>query len=245
MKSPPRTGPYEPGYFIASSILIPWLSRAFRYRLEGIERIPKSGPAIVAVNHVSLFDPLAVACAIHNYGRRPRFFGKASLFDAPIVGWILSSARQIRVDRGTAKALASLEHAEAAVEDGEVIVVFPEGTTTIDPDLKMMSPKSGVARLAFSSGLPVIPCATWGGQWIWSYFVGFKPGWGKKVWIRFGEPVTFEKFRGREKDPAAWEEATSLVMDAISKLLEDPRADMPWTSRELAKRARRKKSLTR
>lgn len=243
MKSPARTGPYEPGYFIAQSLLMPWLSRGFRYQLEGIERIPKSGPAIVAVNHISLFDPLAVAWAIHTNGRRPRFFGKSSLFKAPVVGWILSSARQIRVDRGSAQALDSLEHAEAAVENGEVIIIFPEGTTTIDPDLKMRAPKTGVARLAFSSGLPVIPCATWGGQWIWSYFVGFKPGWGKKVWLRFGAPITFEKFRGREKDPAAWEEATALVMDEISTLLEVPRAEMPWTSHDLTKRAGRKKGV--
>lgn len=233
----------EPGYVFARSILLPWLRYMFRFHVEGLEFIPSEGPVIIAVNHISLFDPLAVAWVIDQNARRhPRFFGKASLFDAPVVGWILRSAGQIRVDRGTATAPSSLVHAEEALEQSQVVVIFPEGTTTIDPDLVPLPPKSGMARLALKTKVPVIPCATWGGQWIWSYFVGFKPGyrpWRRKdVWVRFGAPIAVDNRGVRSEDPSAWDAFSKVVMDEIVVLTAGLRAAKPWTTHPLKKRSR-------
>lgn len=233
--APDRTDRAEPGYLIAKSILLPWIQYGFSNHFEGTENIPSKGPAIVAVNHISVFDPLAVAYAIHKIGRRPRFLAKSSLFETPFVGWVLRTARQIRVDRGSAQATDSLKYAIQALDDGEVVVIFPEGTTTVAPDLEPLPPKTGVARLALASGLPVIPCATWGGQWVWGYHVGFRPGLGKDVWVRFGKPLQLDEFRSRPETPELWDQISHSIMMEISVLLGGLKAAKPWTPRPLKK----------
>ena len=224
----PRSGPYEPGYAFAKSIVIPFVRRWFRVHLEGEEHIPASGPAIVAVNHISYMDPLAVAYAIHINGRRPRFLGKAGLFRYPLIGWVLKGAKQIPVERGTRSAPQSLEHAEEALQAGEVLVIFPEGTTTTSPNLEPLRPKSGIARLALKTGLPVIPCATWGGQWFWTKHLGVKPMPGKDLWVRFGPPIYFKEYQGREEDREAFAEISEKIMDEIAILLAGLKAAKPW-----------------
>lgn len=219
---------FEPGYTIARSVLVPWISAWFRLHFEGLENIPASGPAIVGSNHISYFDPLVVAYGIDKVGRRPRFLAKSGLFKYPVVGSIIRSAKQIPVERGSRAAPQSLEHAERALADGEVLVVFPEGTTTTAPDLAPLKPKNGISRLALKTGAPVIPCATWGGQWFWTKHLGVKPGPGKEVWVRYGQPMWFKEYEGREEDPAAWREVAEIVMDEISILLAGLKAAKPW-----------------
>ncbi|MGH9169047.1 MAG: lysophospholipid acyltransferase family protein [Acidimicrobiia bacterium] len=227
MRRTPRSGPPEPGYAIARGALIPWFRIWFRVHLEGTEHIPPAGGAIIASNHLSYLDPIAVGFAIHRTGRRPRFLGKAQLFKYPLIGWILKSARQIKVDRGSRTAPQSLEHAEQALRNGEVLVVFPEGTTTTAPDLAPLKAKTGVARVALATGLPVIPCATWGGQWFWTKHLGVKPGPGKDVWVRFGPPISFKEFQGRG-DQRVWQEVSDKVMAEIGVLLAGLKAAKPW-----------------
>lgn len=227
----PRHGPPEPGYALARYTLIPWLASWFKWHFEGAEHLPPSGPAIIAANHISYFDPLAVAYAVHRSGRRPRFLGKSGLFSVPLVGWVLRTARQIPVERGSRTAPQSLEAAEKALKEGEVLVVFPEGTTTTAPDLAPLKPKTGIARLVLATGLPVIPCASWGGQWFWTKHLGVKPRPGKEVWVRFGRPVSFKEYEGRE-DPDAWAEISAKVMNEIGILLAGLKAAKPWTPQE-------------
>lgn len=231
----PRTEGLEPGYYLAKSILLPWLKYGFKNHFEGTENIPSEGPAIVAVNHISVFDPLAVAYAIDRSGRRPRFLAKSSLFETLFVGWVLKTARQIRVDRGSARATDSLQSAIRAVEEGEVVVIFPEGTTAVSPDLEPLPSKTGIARLALATGLPVVPCATWGGQWVWGYHVGFRPGLGKDVWVRFGPPMRLDQFRSQPQSPQLWDQVSRSIMSEISVLLAGLKAAKPWTPRPLKK----------
>jgi len=219
---------FEAGYGFAKAIIVPWM-KLHRTHIEGREHIPSQGPAIIAVNHPSLFDPFAVAYALDNAGRRPRFLAKSSLFEVPVTGGILRGARQIRVDRGTASAPASLVHAEQAIADGEVVVIFPEGTISLEPDLSPLSPKSGVARLALATGAPLIPCATWGGQWVWGYHLGFNPAPGKEVWVRFGPSIDIKRYMDLEQDPKLWDDVSRMVMSEIAVLLASLKAAKPWT----------------
>lgn len=238
--SAPSVPVSEPGYKLARAVLLPWLKGAFKSHIEGSHHLPAEGPAIVAVNHVSLFDPLIVAYAVDQVGRRPRFFAKASLFKLPFVGWILRSAGQIPVHRGTRQAVASLEEAIAAIEAGQLVVIFPEGTVPLDENITPLEPKTGMARLALATGAPVIPCATWGGQWIWGYHVGFRPGFGKDVWVRFGTPMSFSELSGRRDDPEAWDRVGRSVMDELSAMLAAMKAAKPWKPQPLARAGRRK-----
>lgn len=147
-------GAVEPIFQLAKAIIKPGMNAWFKIHMEGLENIPRKGPAILAFNHIAYLDPFLSALAVDRVGRRPRFLGKSELFQDRRIAWILRGARQIEVRRGTRDAPMALDNAVDALKDGEIIVVFPEGTITADPDLNMMEPKTGTARLALLSGAP-------------------------------------------------------------------------------------------
>jgi len=222
----------EPVYALGEHSVAYGLRVYFRWHLEGLGNIPKEGPAIVASNHISYLDGLSVAYGVHRAGRRPRFLTKSSLFKVPAIGAALKGLGQIPVERGTRAAPVSLDHAAEALRQGEVVVVFPEGTTTTRPDLTMGPAKSGTARLALATGLDVVPCATWGGQWIWTKHLGVHLRPLQEVWVRFGSPVSLKDLTGRAGEMEAWREASDRIMEEIALMLEDLRVAKPWAPRE-------------
>jgi putative phosphoserine phosphatase / 1-acylglycerol-3-phosphate O-acyltransferase len=140
-----------------------------RFDIAGTENIPRRGPAVVAANHRSYFDPMAYALAVFGGGRNPRGLAKKELFDAPVVGILARASGAICVDRKLS-GRGAFEAAEQALRDGEVLVVTPQGTIPrgedfFDPQLRG---KSGAARLAAVTGAPVIPLGVWGSERVWS-----------------------------------------------------------------------------
>jgi 1-acyl-sn-glycerol-3-phosphate acyltransferase len=215
----------EPTYLLAKAIIKPTVGPWLKWNIEGLEQIPAKGGALLAVNHISYLDPLVAAYIVDKAGRRPRFLAKADLFDDKRIGWILRGAGQIPVKRGTADAPMAMDQALEAVRKGEIVVIFPEGTITTDPDLHPMAAKSGVARLALMTGAPVIPMAMWGTQNIWPK--GFRKHWwppGQDVLVRIGKPMYIE---GDADSPAEWKRAGDEVMDAIAALLAGLRPAVP------------------
>jgi 1-acyl-sn-glycerol-3-phosphate acyltransferase len=181
---------------------------------------------VVAANHISHLDPLTFAHFVYAHGRLVRFLAKAEMFKVPVVGRIVRSAGQIPVYRLTTDASVAFRAAVAAVEKGECVAVYPEGTITRDPDLWPMTGKTGAARIALASGVPVIPVAQWGAQDIlWPYSKNPRLFPRKTIEMRAGEPVDLDDLRGRELTPDVLREATSRVMDAITRLLEDVRGE--------------------
>lgn len=221
----------EPAWLTMSLIVKPWLAASFRWHIEGVEHLPRQGGAIVASNHVSVLDPLAIGYGLDKVGRRPRFLAKRELFKNSLSRWYFRAIGQIEVRRGTAQAADSLVHAERALKDGEIVVIFPEGKVSTDPSVALLPPKSGVARLALSTGVQVIPCATWGGQW-------FRPkgkpvssgGFRKEVFVRFGPPVQLASSAGASD--AEVKEAAQAIMGDVGALLESLRAVKPWMIKE-------------
>lgn len=222
----------EPVYAFGEHSVAYGLRAYFRWHLEGLEYIPKDTAALVASNHLSYLDGLAVAYGVHRAGRRPRFLTKAGLFKVPVIGAALKAIGQIPVNRGTRDAPQSLDNAADALARGEVVVVFPEGTTSTTPDLAMGRAKTGTARLALQSGMDVVPCATWGGQWIWTKHLGVHLRPRQEVWVRFGPSISFKEYAGREQDREAWREVSDRIMAEIAGLLVDLKAAKPWTPRE-------------
>lgn len=214
----------EATYTLARAILKPWLRSWFRWSIEGAENIPRSGPAILAFNHIAYLDPLAAAYVVDSVDRIPRFLAKSELFEDKKIGWVLRGAKQIEVRRGSKDAPMALEKAFEALEAGELIVVFPEGTITTDPDLKPMKAKTGTARLALGSGAPVIPCGLWGTANIWPK--GYSKRWKPRqdILCRVGEPVQLE---GDPSSPEAWERAGERIMDRIATLVASLRPAVP------------------
>lgn len=195
-----------------------------RYDYREGSKIPKTGPVIVASNHLSYMDALAFAFFLFANGRAPRFLGKVQVFRVPIIGKILLAAEQIPVERESKEARVALTYALQLLEMGHQVAVYPEGTLTRDEDCWPMVAKTGVARLAVISKAPVYPAAQWGTQAVLApYSKKFKLFPRATVTYRVGEPVDLSPWYGKEEDPAAMAEATAAIMKAITDLLEEIR----------------------
>lgn len=201
--------------------------------MEGLERIPRTGSAIVVGNHLSYFDPLAHAYFVVRVGRRPRFLAKAELFRNPVLGTVLRGVRQIPVRRGTGDQ-RPLEEATAALERGEVVVIYPEGTSTAGgADFTPGRGKTGAVRLALATGAPVIPVATWGGQYVWRRGSFRLPAFRRPIFLRAGEPVDVRaRAAGREGDPELVRHLTDELMAELAELVAALREAYPrrWAS---------------
>jgi 1-acyl-sn-glycerol-3-phosphate acyltransferase len=189
----------------------------FKRRWRNVDAIPAEGPAIVAANHVSYVDPVILAHFVWGAARVPRYLAKASLFKIPVVGWVLAKSGQIPVERGSRDAATSLEAAAEALRAGEVVVVYPEGTVTRDPDFWPMSAKTGLARLALLvPEVKVIPVGQWGAQnAVDVYHKRYRPFPRKTVTISAGPPVDLSKFAGAPPTTQALREITNVVMVAV------------------------------
>jgi 1-acyl-sn-glycerol-3-phosphate acyltransferase len=209
-------------YPAAKAVFWPWLRFGLRWTIDGESNIPEHGPTILASNHVSYLDPLTLAWLAGRRGRRIRFLAKAELFDKPGLGQLLRAGHQIPVRRGTAESAGALSAAVEALRKGECVAVFPEGT--ISEDLEPMRGKSGTARLAQESGVPVVPVGLWGTHRIMTK--GRKPhlSWGVAQVAVVGTPVHIAEGE-RVRD------ATLRVMDAITNCVARARAIYPQRPR--------------
>jgi putative phosphoserine phosphatase / 1-acylglycerol-3-phosphate O-acyltransferase len=184
-----------------------------RFDIRGVETIPRAGGVIIAANHRSYFDAVALALVARELDRPVRFLAKRELFSAPAVGWVLRAIGGIPVDRGSGSR-APLEAAEASLRAGEVVVILPEGTIprAEAADDPVLHGRTGVARLAAATGAPVVPVGLWGTERVWPReakvpnVVGFHD-----VSVRVGPAVSL----GLE-DAAA---NTARIMAAISALI--------------------------
>lgn len=209
----PRT---EPWYHVAKAVVLPPLRLWFRLHHEGLERIPRVGPAIVVCNHISYLDPLTNGDAVVRAGRRPRFLAKQELFRIPVVGTALRGAGQIPVARG-ARDQTSLARAEDALRHGEILVVYPEGTVTTREDRLPMDGKTGVVRLALATNVPIVPMASWGSQAVWQKSGKGSLKFGRPIWTEVGESIDL----GARPDVghAPVRALTADVMEALTRLV--------------------------
>lgn len=213
-------------YRLAVSVVKPLLLLFTSRRWRGGENIPRSGGVILAANHISYVDPLMVAHFVYEHGRLVRFLAKQSLFEVPFIGRVVRGAHQIPVRRGTADAAAALTAAVDALNRGECVLVYPEGTATRDPQLWPMVARTGIARLALTTGVPVIPIAQWGAQQVLPY-PSKRPRLFPRATIDMvaGPPVDLSRFEGKEQTAEVLREATDEVMHRISEMLEQLRGE--------------------
>jgi 1-acyl-sn-glycerol-3-phosphate acyltransferase len=211
-------------YALAVGIVKPALLLFTKHSWSGGEHVPREGGAVLVANHASHIDPLTFAHFVHEQGRVPRYLAKAALFDVFFVGWVLRSSGQIPVHRLSSDASVAFDSAVAAVRDGKLVVVYPEGTLTRDPDLWPMVGKTGAARIALSAGVPVIPAAQWGAHEI-LYPYSTRPRLWPRSLIRVaaGPPVDLDEYRDQPLTPDTLRAATSKIMDVITTQLEEIR----------------------
>lgn len=209
----------EPMYALARAVLLPFLRLFFRWRLMGTENIPRSGPVIVACNHISYFDPLCHAYMIDRSGRKCRFFAKAELWKNPFLRFVLTHAHQIPVERGSGEA-GPVEKAIEWLRRDELVVIYPEATITTNPDLTPMQGKTGVGRVALATGAPVVPIAVWGSQWVRPKRRKPVQRWRRLIVLKAGEPLRFDDLRGKDEAEAA-REATDRVIGELDRLVRE------------------------
>jgi 1-acyl-sn-glycerol-3-phosphate acyltransferase len=204
-----------------------------RQRYEGRDRLPApgGGGALVVANHISYLDPVHTALWVHTARRMPRFLAKASLWKIPVFGKVLVASGQIPVYRESADAQNSLRDGERALAEGKIVVIYPEGTITRDPDGWPMLARTGVARLALSSlaldrDVPVIPVVHWGTREVYDHYrKRFRPLPRRDIVVRAGDPVDLSEYRGRPLDAALLREVTDLLMVRVRDLLAEVRGE--------------------
>jgi 1-acyl-sn-glycerol-3-phosphate acyltransferase len=225
-------------YDVARALLRPPLRRGLRWRIEGLERIPAAGPALLAANHISLVDGPVVGYLADLQGREARFLAMAGLFRYPVLSGLLRRMGQIPVERASSQAAASLDAAAAALAGGELVVIFPEGG--LSADLEPGRARTGVARLARVAGVPVIPVGLWGTHRLHAKDHG--PRWrpGLVVAAAVGRPVTVP---ADGDDRAAAERIMAAIGTqlAAARLLygeDPPPGEKAWWARHDRRRAR-------
>jgi 1-acyl-sn-glycerol-3-phosphate acyltransferase len=188
----------------------------FRWSVFNPERVPQTGGAILASNHASFLDPPLVGSALH---RPINYLARASLFRYPGIGWLLRKWNSVPVDRdggGAAGLKAILDRLLA----GGGIILFPEGTRTTDGLLQKA--RSGIGLTVIKSNAVVIPVRTFGT--FEAYGKNHKFPRPKKVAVKYGEPMRFEKLRAEAKNCSKprlkeiYQEIAHEIMAAIAKL---------------------------
>lgn len=218
-------------WWLLSFIVLPVIGASVRYRIRGVERVPMTGPVIIAPNHFTEIDPLVFGLSVWKRGRLPHFLIKRSLTRLPIVGWILRKGGNVPVDRDGTGGHATVRAAGELMRAGGLVIVYPEGSLTRDPDLWPMRGKTGAVRIALEHGIPVIPAAHWGTQAIMARYGRKLTLFRRKpVDVIFGEPVDLSAYEGR-LDRVTLEAATADVMAAITDLLAELRGETPPADR--------------
>lgn len=156
-----------------------------RFQMAGTEHVPRSGPALLAVNHVSYLDFVFGGLAAHPSGRLVRFMAKKEIFSHPVGGPIMRSLHHIPVDRG--EGIASYREALRYLAAGEVVGIFPEATISRSFEIKEI--KTGAVRLAAEAHVPLVPVIVWGTQRILTKDHPRDLARGKTIAISVGEPL--------------------------------------------------------
>ena len=188
------------------------------------EKIPATGGCVVTVNHISHLDPMTLGFLLYEHGRLVRYLAKDTLWRTPVLKHIVRNARQIPVTRMSDGAGAAFDAAVEAVEQGECIGVYPEGTITKDPDGWPMRGKTGAARIALATGCPVIPIGQWGAQDILPAY-SLRPHLipRRTASYKVGDPVDLSDLMDKPVTNEVLLEATGRIMAAITGLVEELR----------------------
>jgi 1-acyl-sn-glycerol-3-phosphate acyltransferase len=203
--------------FVVFLIRIFWRYLGLKFTIKGAERIPRSGGAIMAINHIGYLDFALSGMSALPAKRYVRFMAKKEIFDHKIAGPLMRGMHHISVDResGSASFVAALR----ALKAGEIVGIFPEAT--ISKSFEIKSLKSGAARLAIGANVPILPTIVWGSQRIWTK--GRKRDFARRktpISVYVGQPLFFT--REMQVD-----EAEAQMKVALEELLRNVQDEYP------------------
>ena len=198
-------------------LLAPLARLIYRPVVHGADKVPRSGPVILASNHRAAVDTAVIALTA---GRPVSFLGKAEYFagrglKGRALASFLSALGYVPVDRANAKAgLDALHAARGVLDAGGSFAIYPEGTRSLDG--RLHRGHTGVATLALETGAPVVPVGLIGTERVQP--VGARLPRVRRVVVRFGQPLDFSRYEGLEGSSAIRRAVTDEVMDAIARL---------------------------
>lgn len=207
----------RPVHLLVRWILAPLVRLLYRPVVEGVHRVPRRGPVILAANHRAAVDTAAIALTAR---RRVAFLGKAEYFAGRgVKGRALASFLRalgyVPVDRGNVKAgLAALHAGREVLEAGGAFAIYPEGTRSLDG--RLHRGHTGVATLALDTGAVVVPVALSGTERMQP--VGARFPRPRRVTVRYGRPLTFARYEGLSGSNVIRRAVTDEIMDAIASL---------------------------
>ena len=217
----------------------PWLRLVFRPQVSGAEHVPATGPAILASNHLSYADWLFMPLTLP---RRVTFVAKAEYFNTPgLKGWFqrkfFAGSGQVPIDRTSGSAAeGALSSARKILAGGDLFGIYPEGTRSHDG--RLYRGKTGVARLALETQVPVVPVAVVGTNVVAP--PGKKFGRFTRPLVRFGKPLDFSRYEGMENDRYILRSVTDEIMYEIMRLSGQEYVDLySGKAKELAAKAKK------
>ncbi|MER7788756.1 lysophospholipid acyltransferase family protein [Streptomyces sp. NPDC097640] len=215
------------------AVLGPLMRLMFRPQVEGAERIPGSGPVILAGNHLTFIDsmilPLVCDRQVVFIGKDEYVTGKG--LKGRLMAWFFTGVGMIPVDRdGGHGGVAALMTGRRVLEEGRMFGIYPEGTRS--PDGRLYRGRTGIARLTLMTGAPVVPFAMIGTDRLQPGGKGLpRPG---KVTVRFGEPLEFTRYEGMDRDRFVLRAVTDEVMSEVMRLSGQEYVDMYATKAKAA-----------
>jgi 1-acyl-sn-glycerol-3-phosphate acyltransferase len=225
-------GSYSPAWRRLTEIILPPVINGLMghqwHGQDNIRNVPADSGLILAINHLSYADVLAMCLFSYRSGRYPVFLAKSSLFEIKGLRTVMRGTGQLPVYRGQSDAALVLRDVERALSNGAGVIFYPEGTATRDPDLWPMVARTGVARAALATGVPVIPVAQWGAQRILPYGSARPHLFPRTtVQVAAGPPVDLSAFQGQPLTSEVLREATQTIMMDITALLAGIRGETP------------------
>jgi len=197
-------------YRCAQTIFFLYFKIFHRFRVSGLEHVPSDGAFLLASNHVSFFDPPALGCRVP---RDLHYFARKSLFKG-LLGKLITAFNSIPVDRENSD-VSSFKKALKVLEKGSPLLVFPEGTRSLDGSLQ--AAKAGVGLIAIKASVPVLPARVIGGFEILGK--GCKlPKIGSRLTIVYGPLLQIETLDPGPKTAKRSQIVADAIMEAIGKL---------------------------
>lgn len=196
-------------YRLAQCLSFVYLKTFHRFEVNGLDNIPEDGAFLLASNHISFLDPPALGCKIN---RNLHYFARDSLFVGPL-GLLIRRLNSIPVNRGQLD-LRTLKLTLSVLNSGEPLLVFPEGTRSLDGNLG--KPKKGIGLLIDKAKCPVVPARIRGSFEILGKGKIF-PRLGRKLTITYGRLISYEELSSTSSQNDRRTEISNLVMEAIRR----------------------------
>ena len=204
-------------YWVFKAVLKPLLRALYGIKVEGLNNVPKKGPAIIAANHLSFLDSFFIPLVVNR--RKVTYLAKADYFKSWKTAWFFRMAGQIPIEReGGKKSEVALNTALDVLKEGKLLGIYPEGTRS--PNDKLHRGRTGVARLALAAQVPIVPCGLIGTLDVMPPDAKLPKLFGRpKVVVRFGKPLDLaQRYSAEERDRFVLRSITDELMYEIMML---------------------------